>query len=360
MAKHSKTLQANQFILNNPEKTLEEDLIMKLAQQDPELDFLCPLSRALYLLKNNSCEQHEAKDALQNCWLIDESDIHKEDTWEQGDNIEAKEVVEHSIQAHLGGEIYMIRFLSEADLLFCSDEYRHLLTEVNLLDILTKPHLADAFNNPARLSALIASHVKPPIGRPEGEDEPLCEISHQLVSINGYAVEGPKMYSGYHHVEIEDFNTLWDKHLRPDYLNWLHALNEQLAIKLGLNKSTTTESNKGFKTTKPSPKPYWLRDDIDVEGSWIDSETISKSYSCGQRLCAHNAPYFIALGSGEDWFPAIYSEDEEIANTSTNDFPLTHPPMLKIEIFPKSKEFPEAFERLRPYLLRLAEIATDS
>ncbi len=172
MNKNSKIYQVNQFVISNPDQAAEGDLIKKLAQQDPDLEFLCPLSRALYRLKDNSCRPHEARDALETCWLIDESAIRKEDTWEQGDNNEAREAVEHSIRANLGEEIYTIGFSSEADLLFCSDEYKQLFTFVNLLEIFSKPCFVNAFNNPARLADLIASRLEHPIGRPEGEDEP--------------------------------------------------------------------------------------------------------------------------------------------------------------------------------------------
>lgn len=360
MDKNSEIYQANQFVLSNPDQAAEGDLIKKLAQQDPDLEFLCPLSRALYLLKDNSCRPHEARDALHNCWLIDESAIRKEDTWEQGDNIEAREAVEHSIQAHLGGEIFTIGFSSEADFLFCSEEYKQLFTCANLLEIFSKPCFVDAFNNPARIADLFASRLEHPIGRPEGEDEPLCGINHQLTSINGYTVEGPRMYNGYHDVEIEDFSASWDGHLKPECLNWLHAVNEQLAIRLGLSKSTTPESNKDLESVKPFSRPSWLREDIDIESAWIDSETLCESYLRGDRLREPNAPYFFALGSGEDWSPTISSEDEEGGDTPTNSFPLTHPPVLRIEISPESKTFPGLVERLRPYLLRLAEIADDS
>ena len=360
MDKNSEIYQANQFVLSNPDQASEGDLVANLAQQDPDLDFLCPLSRALYLLNENSCRPYEARDALDNCWLIDESAIHKKDKWEQGDNVEAREAVEHSIQVHLGGEIFTIGFSSEAYLHFCSDEYKQLFTFANLLKILSKPCFIDALNNPARLADLIASRVEPPAGRPEEEDEPLCVINHQLVSINGYAVEGPRMYNGSHDVEIEDFSASWDKHLKPECLNWLHAVNERLAIRLGLSKSTTDESKKEVESTKPFSKPSWLREDIDIERSWIDAETLSESYSRGKRFRTRNAPYFLALGSGEDWFPAISSEDEETGDMSTNGFPSTHPPILKIEIFPESKEFPDVVERLRHCLLQLAEIADGS
>lgn len=357
MDKNSEVYQANQFVLNNPGQASKGDLVTNLAQQDPDLNFFCPLSLAFYLLNENSCTPYEASDALESCWLIDESAIHKEDTWEQGDNIEATEVVEHSIQAHLGGNIFTIGFLSEANLLFCPDQHKQLFTYDKLFTIFSKPCFSEALNNPARLADLIASRVKPPIGLPEGEDEPLCGINHQLVSINGSTVEGPKMYNGYHDVEIEDFSTSWDGHLKPECLNWLHAVNEQLAIKLGLSKSTTTDSKKNPESTKPFSWPSWLREDLDIESAWIDAETLSESYSRGNRLRDPKAPYYLALGSGEEWFPGICDEDEEICDASTIRFPSSHPPILKIEISPESKKFPVAVERLRPYLLQLAEIA---
>ena len=349
-------VQLNTALLKSPEQPSGDPKLEKLATEVPKLDFLCPLAKALYLLEINECRSSDAASALESCWMIDDSLIFRDKDWQPDDNIEGREIVRHSIEVIAAGEKICLGFTSEADLLFCSDEYKSLITAGTLAAFLNDRSEPDAFATPGHLITWLASSMGAPIAYPEGEDEPLCGISHRLTSINGIEVNGPTMNCGYHETTVDDFSDEWEGHLRPEELCWLHALDAELAEKLGIG--ATSQQKKVQSSSRQSNHPTWLTEDIDIETTWLDAEQLQKSYSAGCRIRIKEAPIRLALGCGEDWTPEIQTEEEASCDPSGRFYPLAHPPILSIDIDPDSERIPDDFERLRPYLLELAKIAS--
>lgn len=87
---------------------------------------------------------------------------------------------------------------------------------------------ANAFADPSLLVTWLANKTEKPIGYPEGEDEPLCHISHRLTTINGIEVHGPTMHCGYHETTIEGLSDDWSKYEDLEELSWITALTPSL------------------------------------------------------------------------------------------------------------------------------------
>jgi hypothetical protein len=348
-------VQLNTAILEAPGQLSSELTLQTLAAEDPKLEFLCPLAKALYLLEINQCKSRDAILALESIWLIDDSLIFKGERWAADDNVEGREIVAHSIGVMASGEMIRLEFVSEADLLFCSDEYKNLITADTVAAFLRDKSEIDAFANPGHLITWLASKTEAPIGYPEGEDEPLCGISHHLASINGIDVNGPTMNCGYHETTVDGISDEWEWHSRPEKLCWLHALDAELADQLGIG--ATSPYKQGRSSSRHENHPIWLAEGIDIEAAWLDAEQLQKSYSTGCRLRIKEAPIRLALGCGEDWTPKTQTEEEESCDPSQRVYPLVHPPILSIDISPDSQSLPDEAGRLHPYLLKLAEIA---
>ena len=87
-------------------------------------------------------------------------------------------------------------FRSEADLLYCSEEYRDHITAATAADLLAKKGDLTLINTPVTLAAWLMEQAGDPVGQPEGEDEPLCSIRYQLVRIGNIDVDGPILENG--------------------------------------------------------------------------------------------------------------------------------------------------------------------
>jgi hypothetical protein len=345
----------NAAILANPKQSYEHPRLQTLAKRDPELSFLCPLARALYLLENNDCEPSEALIALETCWFIDDSLIFKEKGWQLYDNVDGRELVKHSMQVFAAGVVFELGFTSEAEFLFCSDEYKNLMTSDTAANLLTKKSQANAFSNPNLLVKWLESKDANPIGYPEGEDEPLCLIKHQLTSINGVNVSGPTMNCGYHETTIEDLSEHWSEDQGLEEMSWLHALTPELARRLGIGPAHGQDSLEP--SSLAAKHPSWLSTTIDIDSTWINAEQLQESYSKGRRVRIKDAPIRLALGCGEDWTPTTDREDEEACDPEGSEYPLANPPVLILDINPACDHFNDSIELFRPYLLKLAEIA---
>lgn len=350
-------VRLNTAVLAEPGRIHRHPIVQSLGEKDPDLNFLCPLARALLLLENNNCTPHDALSALETCWLIDDSLIFKEKGWQPYDNVEGKEFVRYTIQAFAAGRCFELGFDSEAALLFCSDEYKSLITADTAASLLTRKSEANAFADPNLLLTWLASKTKKPIGYPEGEDEPLCGISHRLTTINGIEVHGPTMHCGYHETTIEGLSDDWSEYEDLEELSWITALTPELARKIGIGLAQGSDVSTSLPLA--TKHPSWLSGEIDVNSTWLTAEQLQEGYSRGRRVRVEDAPIRLALGCGQDWTPTTDREDEEACDPEGVDYPLAHPPVLTFDINPASESFTDAFEEYRPYLLRLAEIAAN-
>lgn len=351
-------VRLNTAVLAEPGRIHRHPTVQSLGEKDPELSFLCPLARALLLLESNNCTPHDALSALETCWLIDDSLIFKEKGWQPYDNVEGKEFVRYTIQAFAAGRCFELGFDSEATLHFCSDEYKCLIVADTAAHLLTRKSEANAFTEPKLLLTWLASKTQKPIGYPEGEDEPLCGISHRLTTINGIKVNGPTMHCGGHETWLEGVSNDWSEYEDLEELSWITALTPELAKKIGIGSAQDSSVCASF---PPAAKqPFWLSSEIDVNSTWLTAEQLQEGYSRGRRVRVEDAPIRLALGCGEEWTPTTDREDEEACDTEGVDYPLAHPPVLTFDINPASERFTDAIEEYRPYLLTLADIATNT
>lgn len=150
----------NAELLRDPAAIPGHPLVQSLAQRDPELGFLCPLVRALVEIENGSCAAATAQAALATCWLVDDSAINRPEDWTAGDNMEVAEIVEHHISAEFQGTTIPLRFLSEADLLYCSEEYKDHITAATVADLLSQKDGLALLKTP---NALIDWLIKRPV-----------------------------------------------------------------------------------------------------------------------------------------------------------------------------------------------------
>lgn len=351
-------VQLNVALLSNPAAIANHPLVRTLAEQDPELGFLCPLARALVLLDRGDCDAAAAEAALATCWMVDDSAINRPEDWEPGDNLEAVETVEHQINADYQGATIRLTFRSEANLLYCSEDYKEHITAATAADLLAQKGGLTMIDTPDALTEWLMEQAGDPVAQPEGEDEPLCSIRYQLVGIEDASFAGPVIYNGYHEVSLEELND--DYQQRPDdkVFCWLHAVDTSLAEQLGLASSESTANS--LAGDIPPPYPAWVSPAADPEASWITVEQLQDSYAQGRRLRQGENPIRLELGCGLDWDPRQDSEqfpDEDLEEGSLS-FPDGHRPLLRISLDAEAGAVLGELKRLSPCLLKLAEAAS--
>lgn len=124
--------------------------------------------RALVEIENGSCAAAKAKAALATCWLVDDSVINRPEDWEAGDNLEVVEIVEHHITADFQGSTIPLCFLSEADLLYCSEGYKDHITAATAADLLIQKDDLALLNTPNALVDWLIKQAGDPVGSRRG------------------------------------------------------------------------------------------------------------------------------------------------------------------------------------------------
>lgn len=249
-------------------------------------------------------------------------------------------------------------FLSEADLLYCSEEFKAHITAATAADLLAQQGDLAFLSTPVDLIVWLTEQAGDPVAQPEGEDEPLCTICYQLCGIGGFAVTGPMLVNGYHEITLEDLNENYQKRPDDQAFCWLHALDASQAEQLGV-AAAETPIDSCARDTEPV-YPSWVSSDADPETCWISAEQLQESYAQGRRLKQTEHSIRIELGCGLDWDPRHDSEqfpDEEIEEGSLV-FPDGHRPLLSIALVQKVNAVPIEMERLMPYLVKLAAVAS--
>jgi len=348
----------NAELLRDPDAIPGHPLVRSLAQRDPDLGFLCPLVRALVEIENGSCAAATAQAALATSWLVDDSAINRPEDWEAGDNLEVVEIVEHQISADFLGTSIPLRFLSEADLLYCSEEYKDHVTAATLADLLIQKDGLALLKTPNALVDWLIKQAGDPMGEPEGEDEPLCSIRYQLVGIGGVDVAGPALVNGYHEISLEDLNEDYQQRPDDEAFCWLHALTNSQAEQLGL--STASAAPGSPESDTPPPYPSWVAQDDDAEACWLTADQLQQSYALGRRLRNRERPIRLELVCGLDWDPRHDSEQftEGELEAGGVTFPDGHRPLINIALDPEAGTAPDELRRLRSYLEKLAQAAS--
>lgn len=352
-------IELNKALLCDPAAIDDHTVLSFLAEGDPSLRFLCPLARALVQLVHAKCDAVSAQAALDSCWLVDDSAVNRSEDWEPGDNQEVVELVEHCLNVDFKGQTIPLLFHSEADLLYCSEEYKEHIVAATIGDLLSEQGDLSLVDSSHHLVDWLTQYAGPPVARPEGEDEPLCSIHYQLCRIGGVEVEGPVVVNGYHEISIEGLNGLYQQRSDGESFCWLHALDASQAEQLDIAAAATAASNPHGSDT-PQSYPSWVSPEADVEACWLSAEQLQESYAYGRRLRPGNRPIHLELGCGLDWDPRHDNEqcpDEELKEGNMT-FSDGHGPLISIAIDSEAGDMPDKLKRLSPYLLRLAEIAS--
>jgi hypothetical protein len=350
--------ELNAALLNDPAAIASHPLLSILAKRESHLGFLCPLARALVQLVYADCDAASAEAALESCWIVDDSAVNRSEDWEPGDNQEVVETVEHQLNVDFQGKTIPLIFRSEADLLYCSEEYKEHVVAATLGDLLAKQGDLSLVAASRQLVDWLMGHAGNPISRPEGEDEPLCTIRYRLCGIGSVEVDGPALVNGYHEISLEGLNDLYQQRPDDEAFCWLHALDASQAEQLGI--ATAVATSNSLDSDTPPPYPSWVSQEADVEACWLSAEQLQESYALGRRLRQGNRPVRLELGCGLDWDPSHDSEqcpDEEL-ETGGMTFSDGHGPLISISIDPETAGVPDELKRLGPYLLRLAEVAS--
>ena len=351
--------QLNTALLLAPDGIAGDRRVEELALEDPELRFLSPLLRALYKLTQLSCQPEDAIRALETCWILDDSAVRKPDDWQPWDNVEAVECVEHTIKSRFRGKTIELVLHSEADLLFCSEEYKSLITAASVADLLLDTSDIKTLLLPKELEHWLQQKVEPPLGQAEGEDEPLCVITHQLVSVGGIRVDGPKLIDGYHEISVENCKDNWPQHSKRKAFCWLQALSFLQADQLGIATPDITPG--AAESEAETAEPSWGPGMVIPKSAWINANKLQKSYSRGKRLRSSGHPLRLALGCGESWDPRS-SCDEDLENETDQSaiFSADHPPVITIDIRANADEKQDVITNLFPYLKQLATLAASA
>lgn len=289
---------------------------------------------------------------------MDDSAINRPEDWEAGDNLEVVETVEHRINAVFQGVMISLTFRSEADLLYCSEEYKDHIIAATAADLLIQKDGLALLKTPNALVDWLIKQAGDPVGEPEGEDEPLCSIRYQLVGIGSVDVAGPALVNGYHEISLEDLNEGYQQRPDDEVFCWLHALTSSQAELLGI--ATASAAPGSPESDTPPPYPSWVSQDDDEEGCWLTADQLQESYALGRRLRNGERPIHLELGCGLDWDPRHDSEqfpDEEIDKGSLV-FPDGHRPLLFIALDQEVNVVSNEMERLSPYLVKLAAVAS--
>lgn len=351
-------LELNVELLRDPAAIQGHPLVLSLAQRDPGHGFLCPLIRALVELENGNCAAATATAALATCWLVDESAINRPEDWVAGENLGVVEIVEHRIIADFQGLLISLTFRSEADLLYCSEEYKVHITASTAADLLAERGELALICIPDALAEWLMEQVGPPVAQPEGHNEPLCGIRYQLVGIGHVEVAGPVMEHGYHEITFEGLNENYQQ--RPDdgMFCWLHTLETSQAQQLGIASSELIADSDDGNT--PPRFPLWVSPAADTEACWITAEQLQKSYVGGRRLRQRGNPIRLELGCGLDWDPRHDSEqipEKDLAEKESLLFSDGHRPLISIQLDPEAGAMPGELKRIGPYLIKLVEAA---
>lgn len=358
-------LELNKKILASPGSSGDHALIKLLELGKPDLNFLCPLAKAIYLVETNRAKHVDPLIALANCLAVDYtlSGYPGSD-----DHDPVYEEVTHFIETKFGGKKISLGFESSGSMIhftsFWSEYLRVQLGTKWPLELLEQPaeFIEELFNK-------FKSGIKnaTPKAYPTNNGEFLGFISYRLRTINGINIDGPE----YDYNEGEDaWDGLSDEFsqrfpgTRSDCdgkMCWLHYIDSETALQLGI-------SAEGDNAIGNNPDyPAWVGKRVSkkqLDATWISPDDLQVSYSKGELLIHESNEACFLIGFGADWDPSLLSkegeeeefdEDEDEASDQSILNPLTEP-LIEIAIDRGSKELPNQLSILKPYLIKFSKM----
>jgi len=349
-------LELNRQVLLSPGQCGKHPAVNLLEIEDPSLAFLCPLTKAIYLIETGRLELLNKLEVLKTIHLIDDSRSGRpgDNDCDDLDKVIVEEFVEHSMHKSLCGKKIVLGFRSTGTMYYENRFWRDYLRTVKL----TGQDLLLLENFPGFLTSCLESlsttnKAIAPRCYPTEKDEFIGQVDYQLATINGASIDGPSLLDQKHHIE---WSNLAEDYIQQDGMFcWLHYLDKRQAELLGLAEKSDYSSH-----LKNSEYPEWIpqtTSERDLEEAWVGSAELTESYLKGNLVANQSEEGWIAVGSGSYWLPEMQEGDRD-ANGLEEIliYDQYHPPLLEISLRKGQRKPPKEFAPLIPYLIKLAKL----
>ena len=353
-------LALNRQILLNPSAAGSNDLVALLELEQPGLECLCPMARAIYWMESNRQGHIDANEALDSVWVVDDSEA--QGTGGHGDYADVTESVKHAIIIRYEEAEIELGFESSSEMVYCGEYWPEWVRSVNAPDI-----TADFISDHCRLieqwfakldgGSSDARVRRSPNGYPTDSGEFIGTCCYTLASVNGMAVEGPTYSDTYHEQAWEGLNEDYPQRSdeEPSCFCWLHYLSCEQAEQIGI-------AARGKKALGPNENyPEWAPKAVinQGDGLWIDSDQIQSSYSEGTVIVKPSTDAWLAVGCGPEWDPNYHPNDQsDPENGEWEQYPTNAGPVIRIEISRGEEVLPPELVALLPYIQRLHSLST--
>lgn len=358
----STLIELNKLILTSPSTCLSNEEIKRLAIESPNLDFLCPLARAIYLIESDRIQELDAKEALLSCALIDYTYSGYPDSEDQAI---VTEVVSHYIRKDFLGTEIELTFESIGEMTYYTGFWsEHLRTTWGTEWPLGQLDSPDQFITEIFRRLDKNAAYPHPSAYPTDNGDFLGSLSYELTEINGIQVHGPTYTYCNGEDDWESLSKQYKQRFpltRSDHegqMCWLHYLEPEQADRLGISRTNSGSDlpNKEY--------PAWLPSDIEpsiLEATWISPDELQESYTKGTLQIPKSRTALLALGCGSEWSPDIEPEEgeEDDEEESASPFAPLNPPLMEIEINRDDDALPQELSILKPYLLLLGKLTKD-
>lgn len=353
-------LALNRQILLNPSAAGNNELVALLELEQPSLEFLCPMARAIYWIATNREGHLDANEVLGSLWLVDDSEA--QGTGCHGEYADVTELVHHSIILRCGEADIKLGFESSSEMVYFGAYWPEWVRCVNALDVaadLTSDHYCLIDQLFDRLDEVTKDTRvrRTPNGYPNDSGEFIGTCCYTLTSVNGMPVEGPTYSDTYHETEWEglheDYLQRCDE--EPSCFCWLHYLSCEQAEQIGI-------AAKGKKALGSNENyPEWVSKNVVTQrdGLWINSDQIQSSYSEGTVIVKPSTDAWLAVGCGHEWNPNYHPDDQiDPEDGEWEHFPSNAGPVIRIEISRGEEVLPPELVALLPCIQRLHSLST--
>lgn len=355
-------LALSKEILLNPKEAGKNPVVALLELEQPDLGFLCPLARAIYLLESKRPQRVDAIEALDSCFLIDDS--MSGNCLELSDEYACiEEQVSHAIKQEFNQKEIVLGFMSVGDMMFYQGFWNDYLRSaqgtawpIGLLDEPAK------FNEKA-FAVLDSDAATSPSAYPTDSGEFLGTLAYTLTSINDLAIAGPTLQDSKIESDWENLSEEYEQRY-PDIarwddegqLCWLHYLDADQAATLGI--AASSEDAIGDNPDYPAWVPKGVSKE-ELEATWISPDDLQESYSVGELSVQRSTEAWFALGCGSDWYPGanlIEEDDSEDEATNSVVFEPMSRPLITVNVRRGQAALPSELLILKPYLIQLVQL----
>ena len=349
-------------ILLNPKEAGKNPVVALLELEQPDLGFLCPLARAIYLLESKRPQRVDAIEALDSCFLIDDS--MSGNCLELSDESACvEEQVSHAIKQEFNQKEIALGFMSVGDMYFYQgfwDDYlrsaQGTAWPIGLLDEPAK------FNENA-FAILDSDAATGPSAYPTDRGEFIGMLAYALASINDLAIEGPTLQDSKIEIDWENLSEQYTQRFpkkascgHKGQLCWLHYLDADQAATLGI--AASGEDAIGDNPDYPAWVPKGIGEE-ELEATWISPNDILESYSRGELSIPASTEAWFALGCGSDWYPGanlIEEDDSEDEASNSVGFKPMNRPLITVNVRRGQATLPSELLILKPYLIQLVQL----